>query len=113
MATNKDFLVDRRVRIAMDAMAPKEQVAVQRVLRDKDVFVAHEKQRGATKKIPKSNYLYVMNAGPGLRVIYSKHGDQIVVQDVMRKATADRYILKKKPGAGAGRAKKASNKIDL
>ena len=111
MTTEKDFQIDRRVRIAIDAMAPKERSVMHRVLEDKDNFVAHERQKGAIKKLSKSNYFYVLNAGSGLRVIYSKHGDQIIVQDVMRKATADRYILKKKLKSSA--TKKAPNRAGI
>lgn len=103
MTATKDFQVDHRVRIALDAMDQKDKIAVQQVIGDKEVFVAHEQQKGAIRKLPNSQGLFVMNAGPGLRVVYSKHGDQIVVQDLMRKTTADRYLLKRRSKGAAVR----------
>jgi hypothetical protein len=95
MAVNKDFQIDRRVAIALDALTPRQKATLKSVLKDKEMFVAREKRPGATKRLSSSKSLYSMNVGNGLRLFYSKSGDDIVILDVMRKATMDRLATKK------------------
>jgi hypothetical protein len=103
MAAKSDFVIDRRVAIALDALTPSQKATLEPVLEDKETFVAREKRPGATKRLSSSKSLYSMNAGNGLRIFYSKSGDRIVILDVMRKATMDRLGAKKKVKASGVR----------
>jgi len=108
MASKRDFQVDRRVAIAIDAMTPSQKAALQPVLHDKQRFIAHASRTGMSRKISDTKPLYQMNAGKGLRVFYSQVDGNIVVLDVMRKTTMDRFATKKSKGRslkkGAGKA---------
>jgi len=89
MAAKKNFQIDRRVGIALDALSATQRAAVAPILRTKEGFVAHSKAPGATRKLSSSEPLYSMKAGSGMRIIFTERDEGIVVQDIMRKATMD------------------------
>ena len=66
-------------------------------------FRHHSLRVGEEQKTPERRHLYKMKVGQGLRIFYTKLGDDIIIQDVMRKAAMDRLITKK-------RAKRSSDK---
>jgi mRNA-degrading endonuclease RelE of RelBE toxin-antitoxin system len=99
MATETDFQIDSRVAIAMDALTASQKAALKSVLRSKESFVAHATGPGRSKKLSSTKPLYKMRVGHGLRVFYSIVDDNIVVLDVMRKATMDRLGTKRKSKA--------------
>lgn len=95
MATKKGFQIDRRVGIALDALSPSQKAALRPVLQNREGFVAHAKRPGVTKKLSASKPLYLMRAGGGMRIIYTVQDENIVVQDIMRKATMDHFVKKR------------------
>ena len=107
MATQKDFQIDSRVAIAMDALTGKQKDALNSVLRSKEAFLAHAAGPGGSRKLSSAEALYKIRAGQGLRVFYSMVDDNIVVLDVMRKATMDRLATKRK-----GKAPSAKKGLD-
>lgn len=100
--------VDRRVAIAMDALSIDQKAAVKPVLQSKDDFVAYANKPGTTRKIADSKGLYVMRAGSDMRIVFETRKDGIVVHDLMRKATLDRYVATQKSKTQA--AKKSAEK---
>ncbi|MFO0954152.1 MAG: hypothetical protein U0835_23955 [Isosphaeraceae bacterium] len=99
MASKSGFQIDRRVGIALDALSPTQKAAIRPLLLDRESFVAHATRPGATRKISASEPLYLLRAGGDMRIIYSVRDENIVVQDIMRKATMDH--LAGKPGKKA------------
>jgi hypothetical protein len=95
MATTKDFQIDRRVRIAMDALSGSQRAILTPVLETKEGFVAHAELPGATKKLSTATPLYLMRVGGGMRVIFTMQGENIVVQDIMRTATMKYFTPKR------------------
>jgi mRNA-degrading endonuclease RelE of RelBE toxin-antitoxin system len=96
MLVPRGFQVDQRVDIAMDALSASQKAALKPVLQNKERFVAHSKLPGVTKKLSGAKPLYTMKAGPGMRIIFTVQEDNILVLDVMRKATMDRLTTKRK-----------------
>jgi mRNA-degrading endonuclease RelE of RelBE toxin-antitoxin system len=95
MAAKKGFQIDRRVGIALDALSPSQQAALKPLLQNRESFVARAKRPGVTTKLSASKPLYLMRAGGGMRIIYTVQDENIVVQDIMRKATMDRLARKR------------------
>ncbi len=101
------YQIDGRVSIALDALDPKQQEAVGRVLSDREHFLDYTSRRSRVQKISKSQPVYSVDVPPDLLVIYKISGDSIEVMDLMRKATLKRFGAKpqrnsskapKKPG---------------
>ncbi len=111
MSTKKGFQINRRVGIAMDALSPSQKAAVESVLQDKEVFVAYAKRPGVTRKLSASKPLYSMRARGGMRIIFTKQDENIVVQDIMRKATIDHFVTKR--GSKAQTVKKGHRKTSV
>jgi hypothetical protein len=85
------YRIDGRVSIALDALDDKQKQAVSGVIADRDKFLASTTDGRNVRKISQNDPFYVLRVPTGLRIIYSKVGDDIVVMDLMRKATLDRY----------------------
>jgi hypothetical protein len=94
MATKNDFQIDRRVAIALDAMTTPQRAALEPLLRGKAEFLAHASRPGISRKLPADRPLYTMRAGPELRVIYTKEDNNVVVLDIMHKATMEGFRSK-------------------
>jgi hypothetical protein len=98
--TERDFQIDTRVAIAIDAMTASQKNALNSVLRSKERFLAHAAGPGRSRKLSGTKPLYEMRVGQGFRVFYSMSGDNVVVLDVMRKATLDLLGTKRRaPGS--------------
>jgi hypothetical protein len=92
MATkSKGFHIDRRVAIAWDALTPEQRRSVDRVIGNKETFLAHASDPANVRKLSGKTALYTLRVPPGLRIVFSKTDDEIVVMDVMRKATLDHF----------------------
>lgn len=97
MEREKGFEIDRRVAIAIDALTPKQKEGLGQVLCDKEHFIKYASVPGRTQRLSAKEPVYEMRVGSsGLRLIYSKVGDNIDVLDVMHKKTMDRFGPKKK-----------------
>ncbi len=96
MSIKKGFKVDQRVGIAIDALSADQKAALEPILESRQRFVDHSNLRGRTQELSGSERLYATNAGLGMRVIFTVQDENIIVLDVMRKATMDSLGKKKK-----------------
>jgi hypothetical protein len=99
------YQVDGRVSIALDALDDEQKRAVGGVITDRDHFLAGASDSRKVRRISKDQPLYSLKIPSGLRIIYSRVGDEIVVMDLMRQSTLDRFG-RKSSRAKSGRAKK-------
>ena len=86
-----DYRVDGRVSIALDALDDKQKQAVGGVITDRDHFIASTADRRNVRKISRNDPFYALKVPSGLRIIYSKVGDDIVIMDLIHQATLDAY----------------------
>jgi hypothetical protein len=105
--TSPGFQIDGRVSIALDALDDKQKSAVGGVLTDRAHFVASTSDSRKVRRISKIHPYYALSVPSGLRVIYSKVGDDIVVMDLMRQATLDTLGQRKAAKPKRNGAKKA------
>jgi len=95
------YQIDGRVSIALDALDDKQKQAVGGVITDRAHFLASTADSKRVRRISEDQSLYTLKVPSGLRIIYSKVGDEIVVMDLMRQTTLDRYGQKtSKPRTG-------------
>jgi hypothetical protein len=94
-----DYQVDGRVSIALDALDDKQKRAVGGVITDRDHFIASTADSRKVRRISRNDPFYALKVPSGLRIIYSKVGDDIVILDLMHQATLDRYGQRKMPEA--------------
>ena len=85
------YKVDGRVSIAMDALDDPERRAVGDIITDRSRFLASTSDGSRVRRLSKDRPFYALKVPSGLRIIYSQAGDEIVVMDLMRQATLDRY----------------------
>ncbi len=100
------YQVDGRVSIALDALDDQQKQAVGGVITDRHRFLASTSDSRKVRRISEDPPLYSLKVPSGLRIIYSRVGDDIVVMDLMRQATLDRYG-RKVSKAKSGRTLKA------
>ena len=93
------YKIDGRVSIALNALDDKQKQAVTGVLTDRARFVASTADRRKVRKISKDDPLYALSIPSGLRIIYSRVGDDIVVMDLMHQVTLDTYGQRNVPKA--------------
>jgi hypothetical protein len=94
-----DFQVDGRVSIALDALDDKQKRAVGGVIIDRDHFIASTADSRKVRRISRNDPFYALKVPSGLRIIYSKVGDDIVVMDLMHQVTLDTYGQRNVPTA--------------
>jgi len=85
----------------MEALNEKQKEAVVSVLADRDHFVTSTANKGKVRKISRDNPFYALSVRSGLRIIYSRVGENIIVMDLMRQATLDRYGERKAKATGS------------
>jgi hypothetical protein len=92
------YKVDQRVSIALDALDEDEQRAIRKILKDRDHFLASAADRRKVRRISKTHPFYALSVPSGLRFIFSKVGDEVVVMDLMHEAVLAGFA----PRRGAG-----------
>jgi hypothetical protein len=110
-----DYQIDGRVSIALDALDDEQKRAVGGVITDRDHFIASTADSRNVRRISKNDPFYALRVPSGLRIIYSKVGDNIVVMDLMHQATLGRYgrrnvSIAKKSGTKTVRASSHAKK---
>jgi hypothetical protein len=80
------YQVDQRVSIALDALDDAEKQAIGDILKDRAHFLASTADPRKVRRITEDHPLYALSVPAGLRLIYSRVGDEIVVMDLMHKA---------------------------
>jgi hypothetical protein len=105
------FRVDQRVSIALDALDDAEKQVIGEIVKDRTHFLASTADRRKVRRITADHPYYALRVPSGLRLIYSRVGDEIVVMDLMHEANIA-YGPKgaaetKASGTTKGRAEKA------
>ena len=111
-----DYQIDRRVSIGLDALDDEEKRAVEEIIADRDHFLAITSDSRKVRRISKDDPFYALKGPSGLRIIYSKVGDDIVIMDLMHQAVLDyfgqRNVSKaKKSGTKTVRASSDTKKV--
>jgi hypothetical protein len=91
---SKGFRVDGRVSIAMDALDGSQKRNVQRILADRDHFVACIADEGRVERLSRTRPVFALKVPPGMNIIYRWSGDRIEVPDLMGQAALRRYGAK-------------------
>ncbi len=99
------YQVDGRVLIALDALADSQKQVVGGMISNRAQFLASTADSRKVRKISKDQPLYTLRVPSGLRIVYSKVGDEIVVLDLMRQATLDHYGPKVAKAGNSGTKK--------
>jgi hypothetical protein len=85
------YSVDGRVAIGLDVLDDDEKQAVLGIIADRERFLASTANSTNVRKISTKRPVYALKGPAGLLIIYSRVGDEIVVIDLMRQETLDRY----------------------
>ena len=94
----KEYKVEGRVSIALDALDEKRKEVVKKVLMDRENFVASTIGPRRSRRISRKRPIYSLKGPDGLRIIYSKKNDKIIVMDLMQERTLRQFG----PGSGIG-----------
>ena len=89
------YKVDGRVSIALDALDETQKQAVVSVISDHDQFLASVSDRRKVRRISMPMPLYSLKVLSGLRIIFFRVGDEIVVMDLMRQETLDQMTCER------------------
>ncbi len=99
------YQVDGRVSIGLDALDEKEKQAVGGIITDRAHFLASTADSRKVQKLSRDRPLYALKVPSGLRIIFSRVGEEIVVMDLMRQATLDDFGRKASRTRAGGRRK--------
>ena len=94
------YQVDGRVSIALDALDEKQKRVVGKAIADRDHFMAIAADPRKVARISTRMPLFSLRLPSDLRIIYSQSEDGIIVMDLMKKSTLDRYGSKAKSPNG-------------
>ena len=101
----QDFVVEPRVRMGLDAMTPKERRIVEDVTRNKKRFLAKAADPKNVERLRATAPYYLLKITPELRLIFTREGDRIVVEDLRTQGFLDWWA-----SLPSGRAKPAPKK---
>jgi hypothetical protein len=101
----KDFEVDPRIGIGLDALTPEDRRSVEEATRSKENFLARISDPSQVFRLRPSAPYHALKIGSSLRLIYTREGDRIDVVDLMNQGFLDRYASMR-----TDRAKSASRK---
>ena len=85
------YKVDSRVSIALDALDDVQKRAIGSVITDRDHFIQNIMDPRKVQRLSERDSLYSLKIPSGLRIIYSRKGEDIEVIDLMRQVTLDRF----------------------
>ena len=108
-ATNgdvKDFEVDPRIKIGLDALTPEDRRTVEEAIRSKEDFLARIPDPGQVFRLRPNSRYYALKVTSRLRLIYTWEGDRITVKDLMNQGFLDRYGAKRSEDAKPARGKR-------
>ena len=92
------YQVDQRVAIALDALDDEPKRAIGETIKDRDHFLASLGESREIRRISVDDPVFALSVPSGLRLIYSRVGDEIVVMDLMHEAN----LVGCRPRGGAG-----------
>jgi hypothetical protein len=93
-AAANEFVVERTIRIGLDALSPEERQIVEDVTRTKANFLAQIADPKNVEKLRPNAPYYSLKITPDLRLIYTQEGERIDVLDLTNQAWLDRYASK-------------------
>jgi Txe/YoeB family toxin of Txe-Axe toxin-antitoxin module len=93
-APGSDFVVERRIKIGVDALSPEERLIVEDMTSSKTRFLAWIADPEKVGKLRPDAPYYSLKITPELRLIYTWEGDRIHLLDVINQAWFDRYASK-------------------
>ena len=105
-AAANDFLVERSVRIGLDALSPEERQIVEDATKTKARFLALIADPTNVERLRPTAPYYSLKITPELRLIYTREGDRIDVLDLTNQAWLDRYGSKSSDRSHAQSASK-------
>ena len=85
----RDFEIDDRVQISLDALSPAERRVVEDVTRTKARFLAQASNPENVERLRPNDPFYSLKITPNLRLIYTQEGDRIVVLDLTNQGMLD------------------------
>ena len=96
MAKQKGLEIDRRVGIALSVLPVSEKKAIERVIGSSRAFEHAAALPNRVQPMKASGQpLYMMRVSPSLRLVYTLVGDTVYVLDVVKRATLDRFAVRK------------------
>jgi hypothetical protein len=97
----KDFEVDPRIKIGLDALTPEDRRTVEEATRSKEDFLARISDPTRVFRLRPGSRYYALKVTSRLRFIYTREGDRINVEDLMNQGLLDRYGAKRaRPARG-------------
>jgi hypothetical protein len=111
MADTKGLDVDRRVGIAMDALAPSERRAVGRVLASPKLFERIAAAPGKVRKIKASEQLYTLEVTPSLRLVFRETPEGTEVLDLIGREALNRLTSRRPAETDRGKAKAVEGRV--
>ena len=96
MARAKTVTFHRRAAMALDAFSPHDRAKIADAARLLQANGDEALLGTRTAKLATSEPMYIMRATPAIRLIYRETADGFEVLDVVRKATLQTFLKKKK-----------------
>jgi hypothetical protein len=87
----KDFEVDPRTRMGLDALTPEDQRTVEAAIRSKEDFLARIADPSQVFRLRANSPYYALKITPSLRLIYTREGDRIAVEDLVNQGIIDLF----------------------
>jgi hypothetical protein len=106
----KDFEVDPRTRMGLDALTPEDQQTVEEAIRSKEDFLARISDPSQVFLLRPGSRYYALKVTARHRLIYTREGDRIIVEDLMNQGLLDRYGAKRARPARGERSPAARQK---
>jgi hypothetical protein len=85
----KDFEVEPRARMGLDALTPEDRRTVEEAIRSKEAFLARISNPSRVFRLRQTAPYYALKITPSLRLIYTREGDRIAVEDLVNQGIID------------------------
>jgi len=85
----KDFEVDPRTRTGLDVLTPEDRRTIEEAIRSKEDFLARISDPSQVFQVRPNSRYYALKVTPRLRLIYTREGDRIIVEDLMNQGMMD------------------------
>jgi hypothetical protein len=85
----KDFEVGPRARMGLDVLTPEDRRTIEEAIRSKEDFLARISDPSQVFLLRPGSRYYALKITPSLRLIYTRDGDRIYVEDLMNQGMID------------------------
>jgi hypothetical protein len=103
----KDFEVGPLTRMGLDALSPAERRTIEGAICSKKNFLARISEPSQVFRLRPNSPYFALKVTPSLRLIYTRDGDRIVVEDLMNQGMID---LLSPPGDDEAKSKSAKRR---